>query len=528
MAVKNEKRKIAVIDCETDPFKPGRIPKPFLWGFFDGEQYKSFPDSQKLLDFIFSCKEKYTIYAHNGGKFDFHFLLKHIKTDTPINMINGRLVRFSIKNIEFRDSFAIIPVPLSAYQKTKVNYKIFEADKRENARNKKVIAEYLKDDCVFLYTLVTDFIERFGKKLTTAGTALSQWQKISGESAPKTTKYFFDKVRPYYFGGRVSVFKAGTYTGLFSAYDINSAYPDAMCYDHPYGNTFSISPTIPSSGVEKTFIKIKCIAKGCFPFREKNKLSFPSDEIERIYFITGWEYLAAKKLKLIEKEEIIHVLVFPEKINFKKYVTHWFKEKKEAKKAGDRAREIFSKLMLNGLYGKFASNPQNYRDFMLVHPGTVRNRERDGWQLSNLIDDHALIEKPLEEIKQRYYNIATGASITGFVRAHLLNQLSQCDPFYCDTDCIIGKKFQNLKIGDNIGEWSHEGDFRFGAFAGRKMYAILSKSGKKWKTASKGVRMTAEEIVTVAKGDTFSFQPEVPTFSIKTGVKFTSRKVRKT
>ena len=70
-------KRIWTIDCETDPFKIGRVPKPFLRGAFDGQEYFEFENTIDLVNFI---KDKPDIfYAHNGGKFDFHFLADHIK-----------------------------------------------------------------------------------------------------------------------------------------------------------------------------------------------------------------------------------------------------------------------------------------------------------------------------------------------------------------------------------------------------------------------------------------------------------------
>ena len=35
------KRKLIAIDCETDPFKAGRVPEPFIWGMYDGNEFKN-------------------------------------------------------------------------------------------------------------------------------------------------------------------------------------------------------------------------------------------------------------------------------------------------------------------------------------------------------------------------------------------------------------------------------------------------------------------------------------------------------
>ena len=145
---RKQPKTVAVIDFETVPFLHGRIPKPFAAAFFDGEIYREFWGAncaEYLIDFISTLEKEYIIYAHNGGKFDFFFLLPWITN--PLKLINGRIVKAGILNTksELRDSYAIIPVPLRAYQKDEIDYKFFEIEHREKYKNE--ILHYLAGDC---------------------------------------------------------------------------------------------------------------------------------------------------------------------------------------------------------------------------------------------------------------------------------------------------------------------------------------------------------------------------------------------
>ena len=68
------RRPIAVADCESDPFKIGRVPEPFLWGFWDNgyldpeKPYYEFKTAKELVAFL--RDKEYIVYVHNGGKFD--------------------------------------------------------------------------------------------------------------------------------------------------------------------------------------------------------------------------------------------------------------------------------------------------------------------------------------------------------------------------------------------------------------------------------------------------------------------------
>jgi hypothetical protein len=522
-------KEIWTLDAETDPFKAGRIPKPFIWGAYNGGEYHKFYDTDEMVNF-FEDKEV-IVYAHNGGKFDYHFMLHRLQQFDPLMVISGRLSKFKIGLCEFRDSYNILPFPLSAYQKDEIDYAIFEKDQRNKPKNKKEIEKYLKSDCVYLWDMVTQFIERYGLNLTQAGSAMKVWQKISGEKAPETNEQFYTELSPFYYGGRVECFYSGIIEKDFNVIDINSAYPYAMKHAHPYGNDYIITDELPNSTkkIQQSFITIDCVSRGAFPFRSKDGLIFPNDGLKRRYFVTGWEFLAAVDTRTIGEYQIIEVMRFPSSIRFDDYIDHFYKEKDQAKKNDDKAGYIFAKLFLNSLYGKFGANPDNYNEYMIVKPRYIEAAESDGYTFCAELDRWALCSKPLCDDKRRYYNVAVAASITGFVRAYMWRSINECDGvMYCDTDSIACTSSGNLELDPSkIGAWDTEAECDYGGIAGKKMYAFHDKNTDKWKTASKGVRLPAEDILEVAKGVEMTYSPIAPSFSLKRGVKFISRRVNK-
>src|SRR5574343_877900 len=57
--------RIAVIDCETDPFAKGRtVIRPFIWGYYNGAEYREFRETHTLVEFL--CERDEIVYAHNG------------------------------------------------------------------------------------------------------------------------------------------------------------------------------------------------------------------------------------------------------------------------------------------------------------------------------------------------------------------------------------------------------------------------------------------------------------------------------
>lgn len=528
-------RTIAVADCETDPFKEGRTEiNPFIWGFFDGDTYMEFSDPVTSTDdFIAYVRERDIIlYAHNGGKFDWHFILKHLMQFDPIMVISGRIAKFRIGQCEFRDSYNILPIPLGAYNKDDIDYAIMEADRRYKPENWRKIREYLKSDCVYLHEMVSRFVQDYGSNLTLAGAALNQWRKIAKQKTPKTTRAFYEYFSEYYYGGRVQCFQSGIIERDFKVIDINSAYPFAMNSLHPFGSVYSRREDLPKTEkyIARCFIELTCISRGALPYRDaiKGKLTFPDDGIRRTFKITGHEYLAALRTETISDVVIISVTQFADSISFVDYVKRFYALKNTAKAAEDALGYLFAKLFLNSLYGKFGANPEKYREYEVIESHLINLAENAGFQYHAQLGPWTLVSKPLDEEKQHYINVATAASITGYVRAYLWESICQCrDVIYCDTDSIVcGDPGRLYMDKSEIGAWDIEADCDYGAVAGKKLYAFRTKSGE-WKTASKGVRLTAEQIVKVAKGETVTYTPIAPSFSVANGIRFISRKIVK-
>lgn len=524
-------REIYVADSETDPFRVGRIPEPFIWGLYNGIEYQEFYKTEYFLEYLTSLNKEIIVYAHNGGKFDWHFILEYLDPFSELTIINGRISKFKIDNVEFRDSFNIIPVALANYKKDEIDYNIFESEEREKPKNKKLISDYLQSDCVYLYEIVKKFLDKNGLTMTLASSAMKQWRKMSGLNNPETDKMFHDLFKSFYYGGRVQAFRKGIIDENFIVADINSAYPFAMTHDHAYGSVFYYDKTLPEkiNEIQKAFIILKCESNGLFPYREKNNaLSFPDDGKIREFYITGWEYLASLDINKLGDHEIINVITFEDSINFTKYVNHYHDEKQKAELNGDPAERLIAKLMLNSLYGKYGANPENYREYMVIDNKYIEASLTDNWVFNGRLGKHALIERPIADIKKHYFNVATAGSITGFQRAKMLIAINAVkNPIYCDTDSIVAQNIDNLDLGNDLGKWAIEATCIYGAVGGKKLYAFKTENGD-YKTASKGVRLSASEIIRIAKGEEIEYHSSAPTFGIGKEPNFLTRKIKLT
>ena len=315
------RRKIAVIDSETDPFKYGRMPKPFIWGFYDGDEYLEFTDTADMAAYLKS--RELIVYAHNGGKFDYHFLLPYMEETSKVMLINSRLAKWKLGKSELRDSYNILPVPLAKLNKDVFDYDKMEGDVRDEHMDE--IRAYLRNDCIYLYDAVTDFIDRYGLHLTQATASLRQWEGM-GHTAPKTSGAYYESIKDYYYGGRVSMFQSGVHNGAFDIVDINSAYPRAMLEEHPWGLDRRMSKTVRDSELPRSLLKVECYSRGAFPQRQQDhSLDFPHDY--GTYYITGHEFIAAQETGTMKGARIKNAMIWQDTINFKDYITYFYEMK---------------------------------------------------------------------------------------------------------------------------------------------------------------------------------------------------------
>lgn len=529
---KRDAKPVGVIDAETDPFEYGVIPEPFIWGFKDSYRYKTFTDTDALIDWL--ADQDMIVYAHNGGKFDYHLkgFLKRLSPFQEIMMINGRLSTFKIGKCEFRDSVNILPCKLDELGiKHDMDYQKLRKENR--MRHMPEIMRYLKQDCDTLYEAVSNFIRLYGLNLTLASAAMKQWRKIADMPSPRNgNQSLFTYMQPWYYGGRVECFHKGMIRESFKLADIKSAYPFAMLHDHPYGQGYGVELNPQPGPVDpQAFYELTVDHDGCFPVRTANGLSFAPAKRQRVW-ATGWELKAAQDTGAATVLRIHQQVTFGASINFRSYVDHFYAIKEAAPK--NSFERLAAKLFLNSLYGKFGSNPLEYHSYMVLELSDWEEAQEDGWQLAAEVGPWAIVKRPLAGAELGFYNLATAASVTGFVRAYLwraINAVSRTGGrvLYCDTDSLafIPGGSDPLTYGKALGDWEDEGAFSGGGIAGKKMYAFQKASGG-YKIACKGVKLSADEILEVASGNTVTYRREAPSFSVKHGAKFITRQVKRT
>lgn len=550
---------LAVIDFETDPFDrdSGDPIAPFT-GCLYSENFEPVviweEDEIKFVDAIIAAIEAlpgaYTIYAHNGGKFDFLFLLHRLRGKV---LFKGRgIMSAKIGPHELRDSFHIIPEKLASYHKEEFDYSWLVKGKRKAHRQ--AIIDYMVSDCVYLYEIVKGFLQRFGMKISIGQAAIGELKKHYniGRIGAKVD----ETLREYFFGGRVECLAGrGHFIGKYKLYDRNSMYPASMAFlDHPIGSHY-IRRERGSIGPDTFFIELTCRNYGALVTRRQNP---ETEEWETTtaqdfgtFKTTVWEYNTALELGLIENIKIHAVIDCPLKSNFSKFILPLYAEKEAAKLKLDaltaaglddtpeywdtKKDYTFSKLIQNNGYGKLAQNPRNYKENCLTGPDDPAPPGYETLLPFYRNNDFAIWEKPADK-KGGFLNVGTAASITGASRADLMRVIhNSVDPIYCDTDSVICKSVSGIEIHPTkLGAWDLEKEMDEVIIAGKKLYGYkqhMPEVGQKQKikVKSKGVsEVTWDELLRLLDGEIISKTNAGATIT-KTGRQFyMTRKIRAT
>ncbi|MDE2020605.1 MAG: hypothetical protein KGJ13_09745, partial [Patescibacteria group bacterium] len=490
------KTTIAVLDTETDPFQHQRIPKPFAMEFYSlDERLQIWGDdcAERMASYLQALDRPYMIFAHNGGKFDFHFFSPWL--DNPLKIIKSRIVSARLFQHTLRDSYAILPRPLRDFEKMDFDYAKMERSVRE--KHKAEILTYLHSDCINLYEIVQDFINRFGVQLTIGGTAMKEIRKrhkFRELSETDDATY-----RRFYFGGRVEAFADGIQKGPFVCVDINSSYPASMRnYDHPVNGSFRMQTTLPTDKDAVYFCRFIGENSGALPAVVDGKLTFNKKEGE--FFACSHELNFALERGLARVDEILECYVAQETIQLDTYVNDCMALKLHAENVGDKAGRLFYKLLANSGYGKFGQNPANFEDWRISRdPGEMTDLEEEGYVWVAELDDFDLYCRKSDNYGRGFYDVSIAASITSASRKMLLEALLDCvDPIYCDTDSIICREFRGRIHPTELGAWKVEKTAQFAAIAAKKVYALYdNERGKPVKLASKGGTLTLADILAI-------------------------------
>ena len=451
-----------------------------------------------------NCK----IYFHNLG-FDASFMLdwmlnndylwvderypSYTKSFTTIisdmNQIYSIRINFGRgHSVTFWDSLKIIPLSIKQeakafglkMEKGELDYKAFREVGHQLTDEEK---DYIRRDVQIDAQAIAITLNSGMSKMTVGACALADYKRMVG--GDKGFRYHFPLLEPdvdtfirrAYKGGftYVNPKYASVELGEGVSYDVNSLYPSVMasCDNEvlPYGRPkwFDGEPQI--DGEYQLWIaQVRCTFKlkeGMIPcIQLKGNLSFlPTEYVtdskgEVVITVTNVDWYLINNQYDVEILEWMGGYKFKGSTElFKQYVRKWAEVKNKATIEGNAGMRTIAKLMLNSLYGKFATNI------------TIRSRKP-------ILDDGILRYVDLPERERDGVYLPVGCFITAWARYKTITTAQQCgDRFiYSDTDSvkIIGTEpVKGMDVDPvRLGAWKDEGHFsRFKALRAKTYIA---------------------------------------------------------
>lgn len=333
--------------------------------------------------------------------------------------------------------------------------------------------------------------------------------------------------RESYYGGLVSCYYIGDLVGKrVHHYDVNSLYPYCMLGDFPTKLVdvhYDISPRQLLKVMRKHGAAARVLIRtddSVYPFKHRKKLL----EVKGTFTTS----LCGPELKeALVRDDVISVEYAAEYEMapiFCRFIEHFWAERIRYKKEGAEVKQIFCKLLMNQLYGKFGQRGYewtelNNRAIDIIY--LERNLpvpecyKHNGFQPSIMwkqvpwfiigSDDPVDVKNVGGLVQCRvsmgehYESVPIiAAYVTAYARSYLhylIDIAGKRNVYYCDTDSLFvtttGKRALEYKgVIDNnkIGYLKHEGSYSNCSFYGPKDYSTDTK------TVLKGVRPTAKHL----------------------------------
>lgn len=506
MAVKSYKI-VADFETTTDPNDlPVRV-----WAVcaVDIDTLETVHLGNNIDDFFTWLSNKNTVCYFHNLKFDGEFILSWLinhgyqfsldKGDKTFNtLITDTGLFYSIevifkkqnkkyKKVVFYDSLKKLPFKVSVIshafnlpdEKLTIDYDAYRPPGHELTEEEK---HYIVNDCKIVAEALQIQFSKGLKKMTNASDALGNFKDIMTKDKfernfPQLPLALDQDIRRAYKGGYVYLNPLyRNYRGLKGiTLDVNSLYPSVMYYELlPYGYPvyFEGKPE-PDDNYPLYVVRIECafeLKPGHLPtIQLKNNRAF----IETEYLTSSDGDIVKMTLTSVDLALMLdHYDVYNLKyINgyrfkgvkglFKDYIDYWM----NIKETTTGAMRQLAKLMLNSLYGKFATNPESYQKLPYM-------------------DDDGIIRYKMSDLEMRdpVYTVM-GAFITAYARNKTIRSgQAVYDRFiYADTDSLhlIGYDIpEGLDVHPTrLGAWKNEGLFSDSKYIRAKTYMETTIDG---------------------------------------------------
>lgn len=344
---------------------------------------------------------------------------------------------------------------------------------------------YIKNDIEVIADALEIQFNQGLNRMTSGSDSLSNYKNVIGKDYfekyfPKLS-YDEDKlIRHAYRGGFTWLNERFKEKDIDEGivFDVNSLYPSQMYYRPlPYGLPIKFNGEYENDDEYPLYIQqIKCefvIKENRIPtiqikknlnFAQNEYLKSSNGEIVELY-VTNIDLKLIKEHYHLYNVEYIGGWKFRQKVGlFKDFIDKWMYIKTHS----DGAIKQLAKLILNSLYGKFASNPE------------VKSK------IPYLKEDGSCGYKIEQQDNKDPVYTPMGIFITSWARYTTITTAQKCYDriIYCDTDSIhltgttIPDAISDIVDPKKLGYWKHEGTFENARFIRQKTY--LENYYAKW------------------------------------------------
>ena len=413
-----------------------------------------------------------------------------------------------------QDSLKIIPLSVASMAKAygleirkgSIDYDEYRAPGHELTDEE---LAYLENDVAIVAKAMRAYLDQKLTKMTAGSNALYDYKQILGGHKafrnvfPLLEQKEDEFIRKAYRGGftYVNPKYQGYDVGEGIVLDVNSLYPSVMaaCDGQllPYGKPLWFDGEPEPTERRPLWValvlcrfKIKAGHIPCVQMKGNNRFvqtEYVEDSGERVAItITNvdWE-LMQQQYHLAEVEFVGGYSFHANDSQFADYVEKWNDVKVRAAEEGNQGMRSVAKLMLNSLYGKFATRTKvRGRHPVLDEEGVVR-----------YVDD-------AEEERDPVY-LPVGVFITSYARYKTITSAqSVYDRFiYADTDSLhlVGTDVpEELDVDPyRLGAWKHESTFESGKFLRAKTYVEKEVGSEKLTVHVAGLPSRCHEHVTL-------------------------------
>lgn len=333
--------------------------------------------------------------------------------------------------------------------------------------------------------------------------------------------------RSCYQGGLVNNFVVGKPKAktIFHL-DVNSLYPSCMTGPLPCKFVGDVSNIKPRDFLTKLGDNEACAwvllesRKNTYPKRVGSRLCEVMGRVE--CYLCGIEL--RKAMECGDVKHIVYASIYETAPIFQSYVAYFWNERVKAKREGNAVNNIFAKLLMNSLYGRFAMRGRTYVSWLIDVLRDAYHEEgkevpaaylKKGWMPPNICNagkwrplglSHSLslryvkgeLEVELSTGEHTQSFVAVSAFITSLAR-HKLRSLidiaGKDQVYYCDTDSLFCSEIAYARLkaagevdSEELGKLKLEGSAKHAVFYGPKDYEFGDK------ITLKGIKKRATKI----------------------------------